>query len=362
MPIHHLMVGTWTPPGYIFTVAFDDVAHSLELVKQTAIPENEPISWMAFSHDKKNIYGAALKNWNSFAVASPTEISHQTSLPLQDVRAQAPDADSRAIFLNAASVPPYAVYANPFYSFAGNGTVISVTPSGALSANDITQFELDNNSGIHGSVFDPKGRYLYSADLSANKIWVHWRSDAALPGLQLVGKVDGPAENDHPRWVAMHPSGNYLYALMESGNRICEFAINKDDHLPVFTQKSFPLVPEGTERAADYRADVVALSSSAGHLFATTRGPDENAKGFVSTFALDQNGSIQRLIATMPTDTSGGHSNAVSPADFSDEWVAIVEDVKGYLDMYRWENETLSRVARLQVDHDGFGMNAIWYD
>lgn len=45
---HHLMVGTWTPPGAIFTVEFDDEAWTLSLVKRTAIPEDEPISWMTF--------------------------------------------------------------------------------------------------------------------------------------------------------------------------------------------------------------------------------------------------------------------------------------------------------------------------
>lgn len=45
---HHLMIGTWTPPGVIITVAFDDETLELELVKKTEIPEDEPISWMAF--------------------------------------------------------------------------------------------------------------------------------------------------------------------------------------------------------------------------------------------------------------------------------------------------------------------------
>lgn len=79
---HHLMVGTWTAPGRIYTVQFDDEALTLELVKKTEIPEAEPISWMTFSHDKKAIYGAAMKKWNSFAVNSPTEIVHQVSHPV----------------------------------------------------------------------------------------------------------------------------------------------------------------------------------------------------------------------------------------------------------------------------------------
>ncbi len=45
---HHLMVGTWTPPGAIFTVEFDDEAWTLKLVKRTSIPQDEPISWMTF--------------------------------------------------------------------------------------------------------------------------------------------------------------------------------------------------------------------------------------------------------------------------------------------------------------------------
>jgi len=48
MPLHHLMIGTWTPPGAIFTVQFDDGNLTLKLVKRTAIPQDEPISWMAF--------------------------------------------------------------------------------------------------------------------------------------------------------------------------------------------------------------------------------------------------------------------------------------------------------------------------
>lgn len=46
---HHLMVGTWTPPGRIYTVQFDDEALTLTKLKKTDIPEAEPISWMAFS-------------------------------------------------------------------------------------------------------------------------------------------------------------------------------------------------------------------------------------------------------------------------------------------------------------------------
>lgn len=46
--LHHLMIGTWTPPGAIFTVQFDDEQRTLKLAKRTEIPYDEPISWMTF--------------------------------------------------------------------------------------------------------------------------------------------------------------------------------------------------------------------------------------------------------------------------------------------------------------------------
>ena len=46
--LHHLMVGTWTPPGAIFTFEFDDETLTLKLIKRTPIPEDEPISWITF--------------------------------------------------------------------------------------------------------------------------------------------------------------------------------------------------------------------------------------------------------------------------------------------------------------------------
>jgi carboxy-cis,cis-muconate cyclase len=49
MPKHHLAVGTWTPPGAIFTFEFDDESLELKLIKRTEIPHDEPISWITFS-------------------------------------------------------------------------------------------------------------------------------------------------------------------------------------------------------------------------------------------------------------------------------------------------------------------------
>ncbi|KAJ4131655.1 hypothetical protein NW768_005848 [Fusarium equiseti] len=364
MPVHHLMVGTWTPPGAIFTFAFDDEALTLKLVKRTEIPQDEPISWMTFSHDKKAIYGAAMKKWSSFAVESPTSIKHQVSHPMEhDPNASLATTNTRAIFLLAANKPPYGVYCNPFYDHAGHGAVFTTDDTTKALKENVQNYPYQPNTGIHGMVFDPEEEYLYSADLRANKLWTHRRRSKDDPSLELVGSVDCADERDHPRWVAMHPTGNYLYALMEKGNRICEYVIDPATRLPVYTHKHYPLIPPGIpDRWTQYRADVCTLSSSGKYLFASSRANSFDLQGYVAAFKLSDTGAIERQICLNPTPTSGGHSNAVAPCPWTDEWVAITDDQEGWLEIYRWQDEFLARVARVRTPEPGFGMNAIWYD
>ena len=98
------------------------------------------------------------------------------------------------------------------------------------------------------------------------------------------------------------------------------------------------------------------------YLFATTRGNSFDITGYITAFKLGPNGNIERQLFIHPTSTSGGHSNAVSPCDFSDEWLALCDDQLGFVEIYRFRDETLARVARVDIPEKGFGMNAIWYD
>jgi carboxy-cis,cis-muconate cyclase len=160
------------------------------------------------------------------------------------------ETNTRAIFVLAAHKPPYNVYGNPFYKHAGFGNVFSVKADGALDTN-VQNYEYQENTGIHGMVFDPTETYLYSADLQANKIWTH-KKDAETGQLTLVDCLEAPAPGDHPRWVEMHPSGKYLYALMEAGNRLAVYVIDERTHKPVFTHITYPLLPSGKCRCPRY--------------------------------------------------------------------------------------------------------------
>jgi carboxy-cis,cis-muconate cyclase len=197
-----------------------------------------------------------MKKWSSFAVKSPTEIVHTASHPMEHDRespgaprdlishsvalAASKDTNTRAIFVLAAHKPPYNVYGNPFYDHAGWGNVFSVNQAGALEKN-VQNYEYMPKTGIHGMVFDASETYLYSADLRGNKVWTHKKDENGH--LTLLGCVEAPDPGDHPRWVALHK--NYLYVLMEAGNRLAVYVIDEQTHCPTFTHITYPLIPPG---------------------------------------------------------------------------------------------------------------------
>jgi hypothetical protein len=65
------MIGTWLKPGVIITVAFDDEKLTLDLVKKTEIPQDEPISWMTFDVSRMRAIG--LFGAHSVCPAPPEE-------------------------------------------------------------------------------------------------------------------------------------------------------------------------------------------------------------------------------------------------------------------------------------------------
>src|ERR1700753_1843469 len=85
-----------------------------------------------------------------------------------------------------------------------------------------------------------------------------------------------------------------------------------------------------------YRSDVVTVSHSGKYLFATSRSNSPSLTGYIAGFSLNEEGDIEKQLCLNPTPTSGGHSNAISPCDWSDEWLALTDDEKGWSESYQW--------------------------
>jgi len=303
-----------------------------------------------------------MKAWTSYKVTSPKSIERNASHSLSGhPLASSATTNTRAIFILAAQKPPYAVYGNPFYDYAGYGNVYSTVPTTGGLAENIQNYTYDENSGIHGMVFDPNEEYLYSADLRANKLWTHKKATDGK--LTLIHQQSMPDAADHPRWVEISQNGKFLHVLMEGSNWLAEYSINLDTHLPEYTGKRFPLIPdEMRSNVTNYRGDVVVKTRSGKYLFATTRSNTLSIPGYISAYQLDQDGAIEKQLCLQETKSSGGHSNAVSPSPWSDKWIALTDDTVGFIEIWKWENEKLTFEVRCEVHEPGFGMNAIWYD
>jgi carboxy-cis,cis-muconate cyclase len=118
------------------------------------------------------------------------------------------------------------------------------------------------------------------------------------------------------------------------------------------------------------------LSHSSKLLWATARAmSDSNNTGFISCFNLDDSGAITDQIFMLPTTTTNGIANAVSPASWSDEFMALTDVPRGYVQIWQlvkgngtafgagrsgWTSANM--VAQVDIKDGGCCANAIWYD
>lgn len=114
------------------------------------------------------------------------------------------------------------------------------------------------------------------------------------------------------------------------------------------------------------------LSHSNKLLWATARAmSDSNNIGFISCFNLDEEGLITDQIFMLPTTTTNGIANAVSPASWSDEFMALADFHLGYVQVWQlvkgndrgrshWVSANM--IAQVDIKDGGCCANAIWYD
>lgn len=111
----------------------------------------------------------------------------------------------------------------------------------------------------------------------------------------------------------------------------------------------------------------VMLSSSNNLLWASTRADNKSDwVGYVSGFALEEDGSIQERVFHVPTSSVGGTTHQTMPAPFSDEWMAFSEYPFGYVEIWRVQNGTdgmtAGPVAKVEIGDGGCCAVSLWYD
>jgi carboxy-cis,cis-muconate cyclase len=296
----------------------------------------------------------------SYSITNATAIEHQATISAGG------DCTATSIFVVADDKSPYNVYGTFFASVkginAGCGSVFSVDESGTMDTVIQNYTYFTNVSGVHGVALSPDSQLLYSADDTGNTLWTH-SVDRATGEVTALANLTGPSPGSDPRHVAVHPTGNYLYVILEGTSQLAQYTVDRQTGLPAL-DTVYPLLISAQQDPAQYWADEVALSASNKYLWASNRGRHANTTGYVSVLSLDERGAIMKQNFIVPTSSSGGISNILSPSPYSDEFAVLTSNSTGFVEVWRLGEDAGSAavVAHLDID-DGGGCcsNALWY-
>ncbi|TID27582.1 carboxy-cis/cis-muconate cyclase [Venturia nashicola] len=393
--LHHVFVPSFTSP-HLYSLEYDDAKETLVQAGHTVGHDGHP--WISFSYDKAALYAGETNGFASYKVNNSSSLSYKKSVPLPGPCSQKM-AGFGTTYITSLQKAPFTVYGAPFGACL---SAMRVEPDGTL-LNSIQNITLESTSGIHGLAMGPDADFLFSADLSANGIWVH-KVNQETGALTEVSFTPAPSVNAEPRHLIVHPSGRYLYVVMEAKNEVRVYAINfgqRSSQVKITdTGLSYSLIPKGSD-PADYMANEVILSTDGAILFASTRyralrkqPQDEQAQsgrpltkknglplkprrskakqkrapgaGYVTAILLlPQNegtnarnpqgaGFPLRQLFQSKTTTSGGMSNAVSPASWDRNYFTISDTEVGQVEV--WKIEGMSDEERF---YDGAaGQNA----
>lgn len=298
----------------------------------------------------------------SYSIANATSIEHRATIPAGG------NCDATSIFVVADPHPPHNAYGMFFSSLtggtldAGCGSVLSVDEQGVLDGVLQNYTYFPNVSGVHGAAFSPDSRYLYSADDTGNTLWTH-TIDRATGEVAFLANLTGPSPGSDPRHVVVHPAGNFLYVILEGASQLAQYTIDQETGLPAFDE-AYSLLVSAYQNPVDYWADEIALSYSNKYLWASNRGRSSNTTGYVSVFTLDDGGAIVKQNFIVPTSSSGGIANILTPSPWTDRFTVLTDNSTGFVEIWELSEDgsSVAVVAHLDIkDGGGCCANALWY-
>lgn len=373
------IVGTFNAPN-LYTLRYEPDNERLTI--KAVHTATGPHSWLSLSPDKTTMYCTVWAEPSSAIAAYRIE----------------PDGKDLT-FLNRKDVsgrPGYVCCsADRIYTVGGStGQVFTVGEGGAIGEPiQSLSFEETTNSvgtsnggevphgdfgglrhGAHSCDLSPDGKHLYVADIGRNAVWVYGVSTIRNtpettvkqePDLTLHLKSVAPRSNDGPRHAWPHPNGHILYSLQEHSNMVDAFRLERDEAGSVTTLKhcgAVSVLPPG-EDCTNFWADEVRLSTgpednNPRYLFASTRGLRRGVRGYVSVFALNDDGTFkdETPIDMWMTPTSGGIANAIEPAPFQksgkasgNHFLSLTDSEAGLVLILGFDGKRIREVSRVEL-------------
>ncbi|KAL4947991.1 hypothetical protein BDW69DRAFT_102971 [Aspergillus filifer] len=338
----------------LYGIQFDELSSQLTVVYNGTL-DVQSSQWIATDKLHRNLYIADDTRYDSYAIRSDKSLVYQGS-------ASIPGSCDWALYIVSSTEPPFTAFGAP-YSKGCPGQVITADATGTLRSV-VANISYSSISGVHGLALSSDNRFIYSADDMGSAVWVH-SYDAISNKVSMVQQLN---VTGNPRHLTVHPHGSYVYVVLETSNEVAVFNRDLISGRLSATNTTFSLLPSGFSSPATYWADEVIFSvaregSYPKYLFASTRALNSTFQGFVTAFSLDSDtGAIKDRLFLLPTTGSGGGSNAVSPAIFSEEYFAIADAGDNFVEVWKLhESGTMaSVVAHLDIDESP--SNLVWMD
>jgi carboxy-cis,cis-muconate cyclase len=213
---HNIFISSYQTPE-IFALSFDDQTNELQLNRIMFGHGGHP--WLTFNRDRTILYGAELDGWSSYRVKGPTDLQF-TNFIQASSRCSTAAARHGETVMAVSKFPPYPVYGA---SSSPCGAVIGTRTDGRLD-RIIQNITYTRDSHVQGMALDPQGRYLFSADGNGNSLWFH-QVNKNTGRLEGVEEIDFPLNDVNPRRIVIHPSGQFLYVLLQRTSQVAVFEL-----------------------------------------------------------------------------------------------------------------------------------------
>ncbi|KAF7760210.1 hypothetical protein Agabi119p4_10886 [Agaricus bisporus var. burnettii] len=340
MTTFHFVSGSFRSLS-LFLLAFDPVHKSIHHVQ--TLSTLGPHQYLATNQHKDRIFTTtwteppSLQSWALTRNDSqPWRLSHLHTVPITAISSY---IDIPPPFTHIYSVggPTGEVHLVDEHtnSFGEKTQQVLFIPEEDLPNADKTRVAL--RYGSHGieSTSTPSYSLTFVPVLGTNTIEIYSRdvSSGSLTHLGSSPSPRGPDAHDGPRHVKVHPNGKILYCVTEHTNFVDLYEITTPPlsipSLKFISSRS--LLPSHLQRTSpnEFRGDTLMLTpATPAHpcpyaLFTTTRGRTPATRGWLSIFAIDENGYFAdggspdgrdyhaESIIRYETPSSGGKANAI---------------------------------------------------
>lgn len=348
--MHHLLVPSYNASA-IYTFQLDDETDQLTLLHNNTATAGG--AWIALDESRKFAYHTAWTEPNdtlaAYKINDDFSVTHINSVDA----CGPPGLRHPVASASAGGRNTSVVYAADFYSPCA--IAYERLDNGSIGAH-LQTIAFGRLSRTHDIKFSPDRLQAYVADLGGNQIYTF---DIAENGtLTIVGTTASSKVGANTRHLAPHPNGKFLYSINEEGYTSDVFLVNKGTGVPTYSFTTLPAVPNGINET-DHWSNEVQISSDNRTLYLSDRSHTTGGPGYITGYALDPEGWVEKQLFQFQTPNGGGISNIIAASPWSDNSKDLVtlssndQTINGsFVAVYRLRDEKLLMVSKINITDD----------